>query len=88
MGNQTFDRSRRRFMSGIGATAVASATGPVIVGSARANTVNRDERDDLVIVGSGFAGLSPGIEAKRRAARGTRSAASRCRGRRRNRLCR
>lgn len=68
MGNHPIDRSRRRFMTGVGAAAVAGAAGPIIVGSARADTVTWDEHYDLVIIGSGFAGLSAGIEARRRGA--------------------
>ncbi len=68
MANQPVDRSRRRFMVGAGAAAIAGAAGPVILGSARADTVDWNDRYDLVIIGSGFAGLSAGIEAKRRGA--------------------
>ncbi len=64
-GNQ-HDRSRRRFLRGVAAAGVATAAAPMLIGSARAATTSWDETFDLVIIGSGFAGLAAAIEARRR----------------------
>lgn len=57
--------SRRRFLKGVAAAGVTTAAIPLLVGSARAATTDWNETYDLVIIGSGFAGLAAAIEAKK-----------------------
>jgi len=64
MTNHRSSNSRRHFLKGIGAAGVASLTGPMIIGSAQASTTEWDETYDLVIIGSGFAGLAAAIQAR------------------------
>ena len=56
--------SRRSFIkaSVVGAVAAASGT---LASSASAQTRNWDETVDIIVVGSGFAGLAAAIEAKK-----------------------
>ena len=65
MSKRHHDRGRRNFVKGVGAVGIASLAGPRLIGSARASTTQWNESYDLVIIGSGFAGLAAGIEARR-----------------------
>ncbi len=56
--------SRRNFLKGVSAAGIASMTVPLIAGAARAAATDWDESYDLVIIGSGFAGLAAAIEAR------------------------
>lgn len=66
MAHQVPTNSRRRFLKRVGAAGVAGMTIPMIVGSAKASATSWDETYDLVIIGSGFAGLAAAIEARQR----------------------
>ena len=65
MVEQSTNRGRRSFLCGVGAVAATGLAGPLVLGSARASETTWDESYDLVIIGSGFAGLAAGIEARR-----------------------
>jgi flavocytochrome c len=64
MAKKNYDLGRRRFVKGVGAAGIAGLAGPMLVGAARASETNWDESYDLVIIGSGFAGLAAGIVAR------------------------
>jgi len=64
MVNKTASSSRRSFLKGIGAAGIAGMTGPMLVGAAQASTTEWNETFDLVIIGSGFAGLAAAIQAR------------------------
>ena len=57
--------SRRRFLKGVAAAGFTATAVPMIAGSAMAATTDWDESYDLVIIGSGFAGLAAAIEARK-----------------------
>lgn len=65
MSDRHTNNPRRDFLKGVAAAGVSAAALPMLVGSARAATTSWDETWDLVIIGSGFAGLAAAIEAKK-----------------------
>lgn len=66
MGKVKYDRARRRFVKSVGAVGVAGLAGPKLASAARASSTEWNETYDLVIIGSGFAGLAAGIEARQK----------------------
>lgn len=66
MTRKQHDRDRRRFVKGAAAAGIAGLAGPRLIGAARASDTEWHESYDLVIIGSGFAGLAAGIEARRK----------------------
>lgn len=57
---------RRKFLVGMGvAGAAATLAGPALAASAKRGNVKWDQEHELVIIGSGFAGLAAAIQAKR-----------------------
>lgn len=66
MTKTEYDRGRRRFVKVVGAAGVAGLAGPRLAGAARASETVWDESYDIVIIGSGFAGLAAGIEARQK----------------------
>ncbi|MGB5492221.1 MAG: flavocytochrome c [Woeseiaceae bacterium] len=64
MTKKQHDLGRRRFVKGVGAASIAGLAGPRLIGEARASETEWSESYDLVIIGSGFAGLAAGIEAR------------------------
>jgi len=57
---------RRKFLVGMGvAGAAATLAGPALAASAISCNVRWDHEHELVIIGSGFAGLAAAIQAKR-----------------------
>ncbi|WP_298444889.1 flavocytochrome c [uncultured Ferrimonas sp.] len=70
MTNNT-QQARRRFLKGLGvagAVAAAPMAAPALASSMRSDGVKWDKTVDIAIIGSGFAGLAAGIEAKRQGA--------------------
>ncbi len=62
-GHQT---DRRKFLVGMGvAGAAVTLAGPALAASVRSNNVKWDREHELIIIGSGFAGLAAAIQAKR-----------------------
>lgn len=64
MATKQHDRSRRQFVKAAAGVGIAGLAGPRLVGAASASDVEWQESYDLVIIGSGFAGLAAGIEAR------------------------
>ncbi|QIZ78046.1 flavocytochrome c [Ferrimonas lipolytica] len=63
---------RRKFITGLGIAGAAAATPfamPALASSVSAEGVKWDKTIDIAIIGSGFAGLAAGIEAKRQGAK-------------------
>lgn len=59
---------RRNFIKGLGIAGVAMAT-PALANSSNSNNIKWDRTVDIAIIGSGFAGLAAGIEAKKKGAK-------------------
>mgnify|MGYP001818544422 CR=1 FL=1 len=66
MAKKQYDQGRRRFVQGVGAAGIAGLVGSALAGAARASETEWDESHELVIIGSGFAGLAAGIEARQK----------------------
>lgn len=65
-GNDEQRAGRRKFILGLGAAgAAATLAGPAAAISSKATNVEWDSEHDVVIIGSGFAGLAAAIQAKR-----------------------
>ncbi|SHH96178.1 flavocytochrome c [Ferrimonas marina] len=59
------NQTRRQLIKGLGITGVAMAAAPALAASPSAEQ-GFDREYDIIIIGSGFAGLAAGIEAKRK----------------------
>ena len=59
-------KDRRAFLVGMGATGVSAAfAGPVLAASGNEPAIKWDREHEIVIIGSGFAGLAAAIQAKK-----------------------
>jgi len=64
--NNGHQEDRRKFLVGMGvAGAAVTLAGPALAVSARSSEVKWDQEHEIVIIGSGFAGLAAAIQAKR-----------------------
>ncbi len=66
MGKGHHDQGRRSFIKGVGTAGAVGLAGPMLLGSAQASNTQWDESYELVILGSGFAALAAGIEARKK----------------------
>ncbi len=60
---------RRNFIKGVGAAAGVAVAAPVLAVSEKATDVSWDKEVEVLIIGSGFAGLAAAIEATRKGAK-------------------
>ncbi len=60
---------RRKFLIGMGSAGLAAMTVPILTSAARGAQQIWDSEHEVVIIGSGFAGLAAAIEAKRQGAK-------------------
>ena len=56
---------RRKFIAGLGIAAGAAVVAPAMAMSEKADGVKWDKEVEILIIGSGFAGLAAAIEATR-----------------------